>query len=151
MTRITTTCLLAVAALVAGFTTTGTANAQENAAPALRFQPNPGPGPLHQIPKFGYLSDLHHDGYFVRGVYPHTAAQRMGLEYGDHIVGATVNGYYRSFNHGGWSHAVTKAMYGSGWMKLHIRDVRTGHTLSRWTNVNDWQGHAVVRLRSSHP
>ena len=131
MNRILTTTVLAAVALVA----TLSSNAQAESH-SLRLQP---PGHSQYLPTFGFYYNLNYGwGYYVTGTTYYSAANQFGLEQGDVITGATVNGQYHSLRHGGWQHVVRKAHYSSGHILLHVRDVNSGYTISRWTNTRYW-------------
>mgnify|MGYP007059396167 CR=1 FL=1 len=132
MNRLLTAAVLAVAGIVTCFA----ADASAEPTTRLRLQPHIH---HHQLPTFGFYSNLYHgNGYYVTGVSHFSAAHNFGLECADTITGATVNGHYHSLAHGGWQHVVREAMYSGGHIKLHVRDVNSGYTISRWTNTRHW-------------
>ena len=133
MHRILTTAALAAVAVFASLATEASAQ-----APTMRLRLQP-PVINHHVPTFGFFSNLNYGwGYQVTGVNYYSAASNFGLEQGDTITGASVNGQYHSLTHGGWKHVVSKAHNGNGHILLHVRDVNTGYTVSRWTNTWHW-------------
>ncbi len=129
MTRVLTTTALAVAALVSCFAADTAAQDRIGGDPSTWGTP----------PAFGYYSNLIHGyGYQVTSVNDYTAAAQFGLERGDLITGVTINGRYHSLAYGGWHGKVNLALSQGGHMLLHVTDVRTGRTVSRWTNARTW-------------
>ena len=90
-------------------------------------------------PAFGFRSNLVHGyGYQVTDVMANTAAKDFGLERGDLVTGATVNGIHYSFKGGGWRNTIYDAEFHGGHILLHVMDVRTGRTVRRWSNTKHW-------------
>ena len=132
MNRMLTTAVLAAVALFASLSS----DAFAEPTMRLRLQPEIH---NHHVPVFGFYSNLNHGwGYYVTGVSHYSAARSFGLEYGDVITGATVNGRYHSLRYGGWKHVVSEAHFSSGHILLHVRDVNSGYTVSRWSNTRHW-------------
>ena len=94
-----------------------------------------------QTPIFGFSSYTTPGGaMIVTSVVRYSAADRLGLEPGDALVGATTSrGYYR-LGHGGWGQAVREAHGSNGYIKLSIIDTRTGREVTRYTNTRYWHG-----------
>ena len=131
MNRILTASAVAIAMAVACFASHAQAETH-----SFRLAP---PSHGHYVPTFGFYSNLSHGyGYYVTGVSHYSAAKNFGLQYGDVIQGATVNGHYHSLTHGGWQHVVREAHHGSGHIMLHVRDRNTGWVVTRWTNTRYW-------------
>lgn len=111
-----------------------------SAAPpkALLLNPNPGGGGCYELPKFGF-SSFSIDGFGERitNVRWGGIAQQMGLESGDVIL--SLNGHPLTY-HGAWNDALREAVYNGGFVKLKIRDVRTGFTAFRQTYVGNYGG-----------
>lgn len=155
MTRVLTTTALAVVALVSCFAADAAAQNRIGGDPSTwgtmrpiggdpsTWGPAPSiggdPGTWGTPPAFGYYSNLVRGyGYQVTSVNHYTAAAQFGLERGDLISGVTINGRYHSLAYGGWHGKVNLALSQGGHMLLHVTDVRTGRTVSRWTNARSW-------------
>jgi hypothetical protein len=99
---------------------------------------DPGFGHDHQMPKFGFSSfNVHGIGERVSYVRWGGLASQFGLEPGDLIL--SMNGYPLSYQ-GSWNDALCNAMENGGWVRLRIRDVRTGHIVSRQMFVGGFGG-----------
>jgi hypothetical protein len=99
---------------------------------------DPGFAPVPHLPKFGFSSfSMNGVGERVTQVRWGGLASRFGLERGDIIL--SMNGYRLTY-HGSWNDALYQAMYQGGWVRLRIRDVRTGHIVQRQMFVGDGGG-----------
>lgn len=106
----------------------------------LFLSPGGGPGfaPVPYLPKFGFSSfSINGVGERVTYVRWGGLASRFGLEPGDIVL--SMNGYPLTY-HGSWNDALYQAMYQGGWVRLRIRDVRTGHVVQRRMFVGDGGG-----------
>jgi hypothetical protein len=106
----------------------------------LLVSPETGPGfvPVPHLPKFGFSSfSINGVGERVTYVRWGGLASRLGLEPGDIIL--SMNGYRLTY-HGSCNDALYQAMYQGGWVRLRIRDVRTGHIAQRQLFVGDGNG-----------
>ncbi len=117
-------CSLAFVAIAA------TAVAQPQQARVLRPAPRVIPQPDYNLPRFGFESfNLQGVGERVTHVSRRGLAAEMGLERGDIIL--RMNGHRLDY-HGSWNDALREAMWNhGGWVRLAIRDVRTGRTVNR--------------------
>ena len=130
MTRLLTTTALAVALIATCFAANASADSYRLAPPSPGYNTNPA---------FGFWANVSYgNGYYVTGVNSYSAASQFGLQRGDVIQGAYVNGRYRSLAYGGWNSAVRDARYSGGNMLLYVRDRNTGRTVQRWTNTHRW-------------
>jgi hypothetical protein len=129
-----------VLALVASLTLV-TVSAVSAAPPkAMLLNPNQGQGGF-DLPKFGFSSFNNGYGERITGVRWGGIAQRMGLESGDTIL--SLNGYPLNY-HGAWTDALSHAVYhDGGYVKLRVRDVRTGFVATRQIYVGDICGPVV--------
>ena len=99
---------------------------------------DPGFAPVPYLPKFGFSSfSIGGVGERVTYVRWGGLASRFGLEPGDLLL--SMNGYPLTY-HGSWNDALYQAMYQGGWVRLRIRDVRTGYTVQRQLFVGDGGG-----------
>lgn len=121
---LTTFCSLALVAFAAS------AVAQPQQARVLRPAPRVVPQPDYDLPRFGFESfNLHGVGERVTHVSRRGLAAEMGLERGDVVL--RMNGHRLDY-HGSWNDALREAMFNhGGWVRLSIRDVRTGRTVNR--------------------
>jgi hypothetical protein len=109
--------------------------ASSNQSRLLLAPPDSGPGlvPDYPLPQFGFSSfTIGGVGERVTHVRWGGLASRLGLEPGDIIV--SLNGYRLRY-HGAWNDALYQAMSNGGWVRLAVRDVRTGHIAYRQTFV----------------
>jgi len=90
------------------------------------------------LPKFGFAS------FNIRGVGERVTfvrwgglASRLGLEPGDTIL--SMNGYRLNY-HGAWDDALYRAMSNGGFVRLRIRDVRTGFVAHRQIHLGGGVG-----------
>jgi predicted metalloprotease with PDZ domain len=92
------------------------------------------PGEPYGLPKFGFSSSTIY-GYGERVVFvrPGSRASQLGLEPGDVLL--SLNGYKLTYS-GSWSDALSRALYDGNYIRLKIRDVRTGNVFFRETYVN---------------
>lgn len=98
----------------------------------------------YSLPKFGFSSfNIHGFGEQITKVRWNSRAARMGLEPGDVIV--SLNGYPLRY-HGAWNDALRQAVQEGGWVRLVIRDVRTGNFAHRQTFI----GHGGVGPVTPH-
>jgi hypothetical protein len=88
----------------------------------------------YYLPKFGFSSfNIHGYGERVTHVQWGGLAAQMGLEPGDTIL--RVNDVRLDY-HGSWNDALQHAMtQHGGQVRLRIRDVRTGHVLTRFVHL----------------
>ena len=93
-----------------------------------------GPQDDYYLPKFGFSSfNVHGYGERVTHVRWGGLAAQMGLEPGDTIL--RVNDYRLDY-HGSWNDALQHAMtQHGGQVRLRIRDVHTGHVVSRFVHL----------------
>jgi hypothetical protein len=124
-------------ALVASLTLITVSTASADNPKSLYMQPTlvPGQG-CYELPKFGF-SSFNINGYGERltSVRWGGLAQQMGLESGDVIL--RLNGYPLSY-HGSWNDALQQAMGQGGYVRLTVRDVRTGSIRHRETYVGGY-------------
>ncbi len=103
------------------------------------------PTPGYDLPRFGFHSyNIANYGERVTYVRWGGLASQLGLEPGDTIL--RLNGYPLSY-HGAWSDALYQAISGNGWVRLTIRDVRTGHIAHRQTFVGS-PGYGPITPKS---
>jgi hypothetical protein len=119
------------------------------ASPAVKAQPYlVSPGESYGLPKFGFSSSTIY-GYGERIVFvrPGSRASFLGLEPGDVLL--SMNGMPLTYT-GSWSDALSHAVYhDGGYLRLRIRDVRTGHVFVRETFVN-YGGGPVEHYHNSY-
>ena len=101
------------------------------------------PGEPYGLPKFGFSSSTIY-GYGERVVHVRygSRAESLGLESGDVIL--SLNGYKLSYP-GSWNDALTQALYNNNYVRLKIRDVRTGNIFFRETYVNYGGGNGPIQ------
>lgn len=92
------------------------------------------PGEPYGLPKFGFSSSTIY-GYGERVVYVKhgSRASHLGLEAGDVLL--SLNGYKLTYS-GSWSDALSRALYDGNYVRLKVRDVRTGNIYFRETYVD---------------
>jgi hypothetical protein len=132
-----------VLALLASLTVVMISTASAAPPKALLLNPTLTPGNgCYELPKFGFSSfSINGFGERVTGVRWGGIAQQMGLERGDVIL--SLNGYPLTY-HGSWNDALSEAVYNNGgYVKLKIRDSRTGFIAFRQTYVGNF-GAPVV-------
>jgi hypothetical protein len=96
------------------------------------------PTPYPHLPTFGFSSfNIRGVGERVTSVRYNSRAARLGLEPGDLIV--KLNGYRLTY-HGSWNDALYEAVANGGRARLLIRDVRTGHFVTRDVFVGGYPG-----------
>ncbi len=79
-------------------------------------------------------------------VRPGSRAARLGLEPGDVLL--SLNGYRLTYS-GSWNDALSRALFeGNGFVRLTVRDVRTGDIRVRETFVN-YGGGPVEHFRTT--
>jgi hypothetical protein len=89
------------------------------------------PAPGFDLPKFGFHSfNIANYGERITHVRWGGLASQLGLEPGDTIL--RLNGYPLTY-HGAWRDALYRAMTDGGWIRLAIRDVRSGRIAHRQT------------------
>jgi membrane-associated protease RseP (regulator of RpoE activity) len=93
------------------------------------------PGEPYGLPKFGFSSStIYGYGERIVSVRPFGRAAQLGLEPGDVLL--SLNGYRLTYS-GSWNDALSRALYDSnGYVRLTVRDVRTGSVRVRETYVN---------------
>jgi hypothetical protein len=129
MTTLSHKFALALAASLSAVTLAATAAAAETNAYLASLNVDPGFGHSHNLPKFGFSSfNLHGAGERVTYVRWGGLASQFGLEPGDLIL--SMNGIPLSYQ-GSWNDALCNAMENGGWVRLRIRDVRTGRIFAR--------------------
>lgn len=119
------------------------------ATPAGSAQPYlVSPGGSYGLPKFGFSSStIYGYGERIMFVRPGSRAAFLGLEPGDVLL--SLNGQPLTYT-GSWSDALSHAIYhDGGYIRLRIRDVRTGHTFLRETYINHGGG-PVEHYYKSH-
>lgn len=124
-------------ALLAALSLTIVSTASANNSKSLYLQPTlvPGHG-CYELPKFGFSSfNINGFGERITNVRWGGLAQRMGLESGDVIL--RLNGYPLSY-HGSWNDALQQAVNQGGYVRLTVRDVRTGSIRTRETYVGGY-------------
>ena len=101
------------------------------------------PGEPYGLPKFGFSSSTIY-GYGERIVHVRygSRAESLGLEPGDVIL--SLNGYKLTYP-GSWNDALTQALYNNNYVRLKIRDVRTGNIFFRETYVNYGGGNGPIQ------
>jgi len=130
LTRKTMLCLVAGTTLVALIAAPAAAYRTD----ALRIAPELDFCPTH-LPRFGFSSyNIAGVGERVTLVRIGSRAARLGLEPGDIIV--RLNGFPLTY-HGAWNVALHHAVASGGWVRLTIRDVRTGRLVTRLTYVGE--------------
>jgi hypothetical protein len=103
---------------------------------------DPGFAPVPYLPKFGFSSfSINGVGERVTHVRWGGLASRFGLEPGDIIL--SMNGYRLTY-HGSWNDALYQAMYQGGWVRLKVRDVRTGFIAQRQMFVGGGGGNGPI-------
>jgi len=128
--------------LIAGLTV-ATFTTSSTAAEPKALMLNPGNGgfvPQPHLPKFGFSSvNIGGIGERVTNVRWGGLASQLGLEPGDLIL--SMNGFKLSY-YGSWNDALHNAVYhNGGWVRLRIRDVRTGHVVQRQLFAGDDVAH----------
>ena len=129
-----------VLALVASLTLVTLSTASAAPPQQMLLNPNQGQGG-YNLPKFGFSSFNNGYGERLTSVRWGGIAQRMGLESGDTIL--SLNGYPLNY-HGAWTDALQHAVYhDGGYVKLRVRDVRSGQIAFRQTYIGDICGPIV--------
>jgi hypothetical protein len=132
---------LAVALLtgLASATITESSAAAETSALMLAPDSDAELVPPPALPKFGFSSvNIHGIGERVTNVRWGGLASRFGLEPGDLIL--SMNGFPLTYN-GSWNDALYSAIIrNGGWVRLRIRDVRTGIVVQRRLFVGGGHG-----------
>jgi hypothetical protein len=105
------------------------------------------PGEPYGLPKFGFSSStIYGYGEQIVSVRPFGRAASLGLEPGDVLL--SLNGYRLTYP-GSWNDALSRALYdGNGYVRLTVRDVRTGSIRVRTTYVN-YGGGPVEHFRTT--
>lgn len=112
------------------------------------------PGGSYSLPKFGFSSStIYGFGEQVAYVRPGSRAWRLGLEPGDVIL--SLNGYDLTYS-GSWNDALSRALYDGNYVRLKVRDVRTGNIYFRETYVDYNNGpvqhyYKTAKKFDSHP
>jgi hypothetical protein len=102
------------------------------------------PEPDSCLPKFGFSSfNIAGVGEQVTFVQWGGLASQLGLEPGDVIL--SMNGYRLAY-HGSWNDALHRAMANGGFVRLRIRDVRTGFVAVRQMAVGGGIGPITPKL-----
>ena len=100
------------------------------------------PGESYGLPKFGFSSStIYGYGEQVVHVRYGSRAAQLGLEPGDVIL--SLNGYSLTYP-GSWNDALSNALYDGNFIRLKVRDVRTGHVYFRETFVGYNNGPIVT-------
>jgi predicted metalloprotease with PDZ domain len=96
----------------------------------------PGGGNSYGLPKFGFSSINNGFGERIQNVRWGSRAESLGLESGDIIL--SLNGYQLNYP-GSWTDALSQALYNGNYVRLQVRDVRTGNIRFRetWVDYND--------------
>jgi hypothetical protein len=110
--------------------------------PKLMIAPGFAPGEPYGLPKFGFASStIPGFGERVVDVRYGGRAFHLGLEPGDVIL--SLNGYKLTYP-GSWNDALRNALFDDGgYIRLKVRDVRSGMVVFRETYV-DYGGGPVV-------
>jgi hypothetical protein len=117
-----------------------------SASSPQRLLLNPGPN-NYELPRFGFSSfNINGFGERVTNVRWGSIAERMGLESGDTIL--SLNGFPLRYQ-GSWKDALRDAVYNGGYVRLKIRDVRTGFIATRETYL-DGCGPIVAHSHASN-
>jgi hypothetical protein len=123
-----------------------------SAAPAAASHPKALLVPPHDdydyyLPKFGFAS-FNISGYGERVTYVRWGglAARLGLEPGDTVL--SLNGFRLTY-HGAWNDALYRAMANGGFVRLRIRDVRTGHIAHRHIDLGGF-GPVTPKYYADH-
>jgi hypothetical protein len=108
--------------------------------PKLMIAPGFAPGEPYGLPKFGFASStIPGFGERIVDVRYGGRAYHLGLEPGDVIL--SLNGYKLTYT-GSWNDALRNALYEGNYIRLKVRDVRTGNVYFRETYV-DYGGGPV--------
>ena len=92
------------------------------------------PGEPYGLPKFGFASTtIYGYGERIVDVRFGSRAAHLGLEPGDVLL--SLNGYKLTYP-GSWNDALSNALYNNNYIRLKIRDVRTGNIYFRETFVD---------------
>jgi hypothetical protein len=92
------------------------------------------PGEPYGLPKFGFSSStIYGYGEQIVNVRYGSRAAQLGLERGDVLL--SLNGYKLTYS-GSWNDALSRALSDGNYIRLKIRDVRTGNIYFRETYVN---------------
>lgn len=124
-------------ALLASLSLMTISSASADNPKALLLNPTlvPGQG-CYELPKFGFSSfNINGFGERITKVRWGGLAQQMGLESGDVIL--RLNGFPLSYQ-GSWNDALREAMSQGGYVRLTVRDVRTGYIATRETYVGGY-------------
>ena len=124
-------------ALFASLTLMTISSASADNPKALLLNPTlvPGQG-CYELPKFGFSSfNINGFGERITNIRWGGLAQQMGLESGDVIL--RLNGFPLSYQ-GSWNDALREAMNQGGYVRLTVRDVRTGYIATRETYVGGY-------------
>jgi hypothetical protein len=103
------------------------------------------PGGGYGLPKFGFSSTNIGFGERVLNVRWASRAAGLGLEPGDVIL--SLNGYQLSYP-GSWNDALSQALYNGNYVRLKVRDVRTGNIRVRETYVG-YNGGPVQHYKTT--
>ena len=96
------------------------------------------PGEPYGLPKFGFASStIYGYGERVVSVRFGSRAAQLGLEPGDVLL--SLNGYKLTYP-GSWNDALSRALYDGNYVRLKIRDTRTGNIYFRETYVDYGNG-----------
>jgi len=107
----------------------------------LMIAPGFAPGEPYGLPKFGFASStIPGFGERIVDVRYGGRAYYLGLEPGDVIL--SLNGYKLTYT-GSWNDALRNALFDGNYIRLKVRDVRTGMVVFRETYV-DYGGGPVV-------
>jgi hypothetical protein len=117
------------------------------ASPSVANEPNALLVPPHDdyyLPKFGF-SSFNIAGYGERVTHVRWGGlgAQLGLEPGDTIL--SMNGFRLNY-HGSWNDALYSAMSNGGFLRLRIRDVRTGWVVTRHLNVGGGVGPITPKI-----
>jgi hypothetical protein len=132
--------LLALGLSVSFVTSTGFA------VPPKSYLVTPGSGNNFGLPKFGFSSSNIGFGERVVSVRFGGRAAALGLEPGDVIL--SLNGYQLSYP-GSWTDALSQALYNGNYVRLKVRDVRTGNIRFRETYVDYYGGPVQHNYKSA--
>jgi hypothetical protein len=96
------------------------------------------PGEPYGLPKFGFSSStIYGYGERIVSVRFGSRAAQLGLEPGDVLL--SLNGYKLTYS-GSWNDALSRALYDGNYVRLKVRDTRTGNIYFRETYVDYGNG-----------
>ena len=107
------------------------------------------PGEPYGLPKFGFSSStIYGYGERIESVRFGSRAAQLGLERGDVLL--SLNGYRLTYP-GSWNDGLSRALSDGNYIRLKIRDTRTGNIYFRETYVNYGNGNGPVQHFKKSP